>query len=122
MNFTSISCRWTIEACPIRPEVLIRSLLQTTVEHLPLNSIGHVKGYAEFEQGAVFASSTIIPPDITLQQTGDYQGGIICLNIALIFSGLSREVLTRALESAREYTEKLYNVEFKKKTRGIDGD
>jgi len=121
MNFASTSHRWIIEACPIRTEVLIRSLLQTTVKHLPPSSIGHIKGYAEFKQGAVFASSTIIPPDITLQQTGDYQSGIICLNIALIFSNLSREVLTRALESARGYTEKLYNVEFKK-AGGVDGD
>ncbi len=122
MNFTSRSCRWTITECSTRPEDLIRSLIDAVVIHLPANSLGHVKGYVEFDGGAVFASSTLIPPEVTLQQTGEYRGGRIWMNVTLVFSDLSREVMAQALELAREKTEQRWNCTMEEVAGGIHGN
>lgn len=100
MNFSSLSRRWTITECSARPENVIRCLMDDVVEHLPENSLGHVKGYVAFQHGAVFASSTLIPPEVTLQQTGDYQGGKMRINVTMVFFDLNREVMAAALEMA----------------------
>ncbi len=100
MNFTSLSRRWTIAECSAKPEDVIRTLIDTVVGHLPENSLGHVKGYVEFEHGAVFASSTLIPPEVIFQKTGEYQGGNMWVNMTLIFSDMSQEVMAAALVMA----------------------
>lgn len=122
MNFNSRSCRWTITECAARPEDLIRSLIDAVVAHLPANSLGHVKGYVEFDNGSVFASSTLIPPEVTLQQNGKYRGGGMRMNITLIFSDMGRETMARALELARKKTEQRWNCTMEEVAGGIGGD
>ncbi len=122
MNFTSLSRRWTIAECSARPEDVIRSLIDTIVENLPENSLGHVKGYVEFQHGAVFASSTLIPPEVILQQTGDYQGGNMWVNVTMIFSDLSREVMAAALGMAADQIAERWNCKMNDVTGEIHGD
>lgn len=102
MNYGCHSCRWTVTECTTRPEVLIRSLMDAVVVHLPADSLGHVKGYVAFDGGSVFASSTLIPPGVTVQQTGAYHQGEMRINVTMVFSDLSREEMARALEQAGE--------------------
>ncbi len=122
MNFTSLSRRWTIAECSARPEDVIRSLIDTVVGHLPENSLGHVKGYVEFQHGTVFASSTLIPPEVILQQTGDYQGGNMWVNVTMIFSDLSREVMAAALGMAADQIAQRWNCKMNDVTGEIHGD
>ena len=122
MNFTSLSRRWTIAECAARPEDVIRSLIDTVVENLPENSLGHVKGYVEFQHGAVFGSSTLIPPEVTIQQTGDYQGGNMWVNVTMIFSDLSREVMAAALGMAADQIAQRWNCKMNDVTGEIHGD
>jgi hypothetical protein len=122
MNFTSLSRRWTINECSARPEDVIRSLISAVVRHLPENSLGHVKGYVEFKHGAVFASSTLIPPEVILQKTGDYQGGSMWVNVTMIFFDLSREVLAAALEMAGGKLVQRWDCKLTDAAGGIHGD
>lgn len=122
MNFTRLSRRWTIAECSAGPEDVIRSLIDAVVGHLPENSLGHVKGYVEFQHGAVFGSSTLIPPEVILQQTGGYQGGNMRVNVTLVFSDLSREVMTAALEVAGDRIAQRWNCKMNDVTGENHGD
>jgi hypothetical protein len=122
MNFTSLSRRWTIGECSARPEEVIRCLIDAVAMHLPENSLGHVKGYVEFNHGAVFASSTLIPPKVSVQKTGDYQGGGMWVNVTMIFADLSREVMTAALEMAEGQIAQRWKFSRSDAAGGIHGD
>jgi hypothetical protein len=100
MNFNSAARRWEVEACPVSPDLFIRSLLEAAVHRLPDESLGHAKGYVEFDGGAVFASSTLIPPDIQIRRQGDYHGGKMDINLVLIFADLKRDILIEAITLA----------------------
>ncbi len=118
MNYVSISCRWIVDACLARPEVLIKYFLEMAIQHLPENTLGHIKGYAEFDGGAVFASSTLIPPEVKLHQTGDYHGGKMFINVTMIFADQSHEILSQAMDLARQKTTARWHCDLKE----ISGD
>lgn len=122
MNFTSLSRRLTIVECSAGPEEVIRSLIDAVAMHLPENSLGHVKGYVEFKHGAVFASSTLIPPEVSIQKTGDYQGGGMCVNLTMIFADLNRKVMAAALETAEGLIARRWKCQRTDAAGGIHGD
>jgi hypothetical protein len=122
MNFTRLSRRWTIGECYDRPEEVIRCLIDAVAMHLPENSLGHVKGYVEFKHGAVFASSTLIPPKVSIQRTGDYQGGGMWVNVTMIFADLNREVMDAALEMAEDRIAQRWKCERSNVAGGVHGD
>lgn len=111
MNFNSAARTWVVSECPVGPELLIRSLLEAAVQHLPDESLGHAKGYAEFTGGAVFASTTLIPPDIQIRHQGDYHGGKMDINLVLIFAELDRDVLREAIILAGDAVAKRWSCE-----------
>jgi len=72
MKFASVSGRWSIQDYGGGPEELMRSLTQKVVDELPQGSLGHVKGFAEFDGGEVYVSSTLIPVEINLSTKGKF--------------------------------------------------
>ena len=102
MNFNHLSYYWSIGSCRAEPGEVVQDLISAIAKYLPDKSLGHVKGYAVFDDGTVFGSSTLIPPVVTLHQEGDYRGGGIEVYMTLIFSGLDIDTLRDALEKADE--------------------
>ncbi len=102
MNFNNLSYYWSIDSCRAEPGEVVQALISAIAKYLPDKSLGHVKGYAVFEDGTVFGSSTLIPPEVTLHQEGNYRGGGIEVYMTLIFSGLEIGTLRHALEKATE--------------------
>lgn len=100
MEFSSYSKKWEVQGCSENPEKLIKSVLGVCAEHLPNTALGHLKGFLEFDSGSVFASSTLIPPEITLRSEGKYSGGDMVLGVTLIFMDLDVEFLSDALSTA----------------------
>jgi hypothetical protein len=76
----------------------------------------------EFKHGTVFASSTLIPPEVNLQKTGDYQGGSLRLNVTMIFADLSSEIMAAALEMGRKEITRRWNCQMTATEGGIHGD
>ncbi len=105
MNFTHQSWCWRIAKCTTKPEVLLRSLIEAVVADLPANSLGHIKGYVDFDSGTVFASSTLVPPGVTLDQRGEYHQGAMQIHLTMIFYNLSQAVMAKALALAVEETQ-----------------
>jgi len=103
MSFTNVCRCWRVIDCPASPRELLTSMLQVAVRRLPSNSLGHAKGYAQYAGGALFASTTVVPPDIGVQEQGEFQGGDVEINLVLIFSDLDQEVLEEAVAAAREH-------------------
>ena len=121
MNYSSLCRRWRSGSCQAPPETLLKTLLASAIRKLPPGSLGHAKGYAEYSGGAVFASSTILPPEIKVQQQGKYQGGEIKINLALIFAEVEIEVLERALRAARQEAQERWSCQLQELIGEIDG-
>jgi hypothetical protein len=108
MEFASHSKKWEVQDYSDSPEKLIKSVLSACARHLPKDTLGHMKGFLEFARGSVFASSSIIPPEITLRSEGRYSGGKMVLSVTLIFMGLDAEFLNDAVSrAAMEVCERL---------------
>lgn len=122
MNYACRSYRWRIRKCTARPEDLIRSLIDALVVHLSGDSLGHIKGYVAFGGGRVFASSALIPPEVSVKQTGEYHGGEMWMKVTLIFFNLSREVMDRAQELAVEKIVRLWDCAMEEGNGGQRGD
>jgi hypothetical protein len=105
MKFASVSRRWSVEDYDGGPEELMRSLADKVVLELPKDSLGHVKGFAEFDGGEVYVSSTLIPEEINLSVKGAFKGGAITANMVLIFAGLDADIMERALELGKRNAE-----------------
>lgn len=101
MEFASVSGRWSAEDYGGGPEELIRALAEKVIAQLPEDALGHVKGFAEFDGGEVYVSSTLVPEGINLLAKGEFKGGAITANMVLLFAGLSGGALERALELGR---------------------
>ncbi len=121
MNYSSACRRWRCGPCQAPPEALLNTLLASAIGQLPPGSLGHAKGYAEYAGGAIFASSTIVPPDIKIQQRGEYQGGEIRINLALIFAEMDAAILERALRAARQEAQERWDCRLQEFTGEIDG-
>lgn len=105
MNFSSVCRRWRVVDCPALPRQILTVMLYETLVHLPSDSLGHAKGYAQYPGGALFASTTVVPPDIRVQEHGEFTGGEVEINLALIFSDLDKEVLEQAVAASRQRVE-----------------
>jgi hypothetical protein len=121
MNYSSVCRRWRSGSCQAPPETLLKALLASAIKKLPEGSLGHAKGYAEYSGGAVFASSTILPPEIKMQQQGEYQGGEIKINLALIFAEMDSEVLEAALGAAHQEAQERWDCQLQELIGEIDG-
>jgi hypothetical protein len=100
MEFSSYSKKWEVQGCSENPEELVKSVLEACAEYLPDTALGHLKGFLEFDKGSVFASSSLIPPEITLRTEGEYNGGDMVLGATLIFMDLDVEFLSDILSRA----------------------
>jgi hypothetical protein len=100
MEFASHSKKWEVRTYSNTPEELIKCVLKACVGLLPDTALGHLKGFLEFEGGSVFASSSLIPPEITLRTEGEYRGGDMVLGVTLIFMDLDVEFLSDVLSRA----------------------
>jgi hypothetical protein len=100
MEFVCLSRQWRMHPRDATPEVIIRALMEALVRNLPGQALGHAKLYAEYEAGAVFASSVVVPPDVTVQKTGTYLGGEISASITLVFADVPLQRLSDALAEA----------------------
>ncbi len=100
MEFTSYSGKWDVRCSSSTPEEIALALAEACKRRLPPEALGHIKIIVEFPGGSVFASSTIIPPEITVQQEGSYSGGSVRVSGVLIFMGLSIELLEDVLSKS----------------------
>lgn len=87
-------------------------MLKEVVRCLPLNSLGHAKAYAQYSGGALFASTTVVPPDIGMQEQGKFQGGKVEINLALIFSDLDQETMEKAVAASRQHVREKWGCGF----------
>lgn len=97
MEFTSYCGKWEVLCSAANPEEFATVLIQACKRRLPPEALGHIKAIVEFSGGSIFASSTIIPPEITVQVQGSYGGGGMMVHGALIFMGLSGALLKDVL-------------------------
>ena len=113
MEFVSVSKRWKILETQSAPEGVATSLMEQITKHLPSDALGHAKLYVEYDGGALFASTTLIPPDISIRHQGQFGGGDMTVNVTLIFGDLTKELLADALWAARRELEAmgLYRLE-----------
>jgi len=118
MKFASVSGRWFVEDYGGGPEELMRSLAGKVVAELPQDSLGHVKGFAEFDGGEVYVSSTLIPAEVNLSKKGEFKGGAITANMVLVFAGLTAGFLERALELGKLEVEAELGLRLIMKQRG----
>ncbi|MEW6267597.1 MAG: hypothetical protein AB1641_31380 [Thermodesulfobacteriota bacterium] len=102
MDFASVSRQWRVRADELGPEALAELILEAVVKRLPDQALGHAKLSVDYEGGMVFASSSLIPPEITVRKRGDYAGGRMDVSLVLIFGNLEAERLSAVLLSARE--------------------
>ncbi len=102
MNFMETSGSWIVEAAT-KPKELLEAFFSGAIKLMPKDSLGHIKGYAEFSSGKVFASSTILPADINFKEVGDYEGGPVVVHVAFIFGDLYLDTLNNALENGESY-------------------
>ncbi len=105
MNFSSASRKWTVSNGDFEPQVLITIFLQSVAKHLPGEALGHAKIYVEFEGGAAFGSSTLIPDELHIQTTGTFTEGDVWIGATLIFGDVERRILLAALEIAQHDVE-----------------
>ena len=105
MNYTNVCRLWRVAESSASPRELLTTMLQEVLAHVPADSLGHAKGYAQYPGGAVFASTTVVPPEIRVQKHGEFGGGELEINLALIFSGLSRDILESAVAAAHQRAE-----------------
>ena len=105
MNFSSASRKWTVNNGDFEPQVLITIFLQSVAKHLPREALGHAKIYVEFDGGAAFGSSTLIPDELHIQTTGTFSEGDMRIGAALIFGDVERSILLTALEVAEHDVE-----------------
>ncbi|VAX20015.1 hypothetical protein MNBD_NITROSPINAE04-2720 [hydrothermal vent metagenome] len=117
MKFASASGRWLIEDYNGGPEGLMRSLTQKVVDELPQDALGHVKGFAEFDGGEVYVSSTLIPVEINLSTKGKFKGGAITANMVLVFAELTADIMEQALELGKQKVETGFNCRFIKERK-----
>lgn len=105
MKFASVSGRWSIKDYDGGPKDLMRLLADKVVVELPKDSLGHVKGFAEFDGGEVYVSSTLIPEGINLSAKGEFKGGAITANMVLVFAELTADIMQRALTIGKQNAE-----------------
>jgi hypothetical protein len=105
MEYVSASRRWKIKGAKNPLEDLVKPLMNAIIEKLPSDALGHAKFYLEYEGGALFASSTLIPPELNTRHTGEYRGGDIVANVTLIFGDLEQDLISDVLLAARRELE-----------------
>ncbi|HJM83627.1 MAG TPA: hypothetical protein QF720_08585 [Nitrospinota bacterium] len=101
MKFETVSSNWLIEGAK-NPKDVIETFVKGIIEYMPENSLGHIKGFVEFDGGRVFASSALIPPDINFTNEGLYSGGPINLYMTLIFGDVDQLILTSAMNNGEK--------------------
>jgi hypothetical protein len=100
VEFASCSRKWDVRCSSSTPKEIAVALAEACKRRLPPQSLGHIKIIVEFTGGSIFASSTIIPPEITVQQEGSYSGGSVIVSGVLIFMGLPLELLEDVLSQS----------------------
>ncbi len=100
MEFSSYGKKCVVQGYKNKPEMLILEIMNACIMALPTDALGHIKSFLEYTGGSVFASSTIIPSDVTLRVNGTYGGGDMVLGMTLIFMGLKYELLSYVLTKA----------------------
>ncbi len=118
MKFASVSGRWSVEDYDGGPEELMRSFADKVVLELPKSSLGHVKGFAEFDGGEVYVSSTLIPAEINLSVKGEFKGGAITANMVLVFAELTADIMEHALELGKRKAETVLGCRFIEERKG----
>ena len=121
MQFATASRRWRVTGPEAEPGELLRTILEEAVAGLPPESLGHAKGYVEHRDGVAFASTTIVPPDITVHRTSNCCGPDEIVHLTLVFADLDTGLLAGALERARARAEACWNLNLIEVQEDSDG-